>query len=82
MTMTDRREDILFWKNLALYLADCHAATFFHEGSLKSCSKSSRARFKLICERALNAIEGGAQSKIGSESSVAERLRKVVSEHD
>ena len=80
--MTDRRDDILFWKNLALYLADCHAATFFHEGSLKSCSKSSRARFKMICERALNAIADGIPSKICSESGVAERLRKVASEHD
>lgn len=80
--MTDRRDDILFWKNLALYLADYHATTFFREGSLKSCSKSSRARFKRTCERALNAIADGIPARIGGEYSVVERLRKVVAEHD
>ena len=44
------------WKGLALYLADCHAATTQTFGDLKSTSESGKKRLVLICEEAAWAI--------------------------
>lgn len=38
------------WEELAMFLADCHAATARHEGTLRRTSKHSRERFADICE--------------------------------
>lgn len=46
------------WKDIALYLADCHAATADHDGMLKSCSTIRRERFASICEKAMALIDG------------------------
>lgn len=46
------------WKKIALYLADCHAATAEYDGLLASCSQARRDRFRAICERASRMIEG------------------------
>lgn len=70
--------DIAFWKHLALFLADCHAATFFHEGSLKSCSKSSRRRYKNICAIALHAMRHHELTSGPAEADVLKRLEEVV----
>lgn len=48
------------WKSIALYLADCHAATAEYDGALSSTSKTRRERFASICEKALAAIRSGA----------------------
>jgi hypothetical protein len=47
------------WKELALYLADCCAATAEYDGELKSTSKVRRERLARICEKAAVAIRGG-----------------------
>lgn len=68
-------QDAAYWKGVALYLADCHAATAY---SLpKSTSKSARSRFKSICETALNMIEGKAMPRrtMSTLADVADRLR-------
>lgn len=47
------------WKQLALYLADCTAATAADEGHLKSLANYRRKRLFLIAWRALAAIRDG-----------------------
>jgi len=46
------------WKAIALYLADCHAATADGEGMLSRTSKGSRKRFRDICLIAQHMITG------------------------
>ena len=51
------------WKDIALYLADCHAATGYREGSLKSGSKSEKERHLSICREASALIKGEKSPK-------------------
>lgn len=70
----DLRRERDYWQGVALYLADCHAATAEHDGNLSSTSKSRRGRLGLICERAAQAIKGGFMDvRIRNKESVAER---------
>lgn len=46
------------WKELALHLLDCEAATGYHLGSLKSGSKSEKDRHRSILRSAIGIIEG------------------------
>ena len=69
----------------ASHLADCHAATMEHEGTLKSCSQSSRDRYLLICQKALAYLEGkdaprsrGMMSRERDFEWVKDRLRKAI----
>jgi hypothetical protein len=73
--VTTAEQEAAHWKSIALYLADCHAATAY--GLPKSTGKSARARFKNICESALKMIEGTEMPpslRRGLED-VADRLR-------
>jgi hypothetical protein len=78
-------EDAERWKGIALYLADCHAAT---AGSLpKATSKSARARFVNICDKALQMLEGKEMPprsgvRYDTVESVSERLRGVIERYD
>jgi hypothetical protein len=45
------------WKRIALYLADCHAATAEDMAERKSGSKSDRDRFASICENAISLLK-------------------------
>lgn len=47
------------YQKIAIYLADCHAATATYDGMLRSTSKSRRKRFALICERAIGMLRSG-----------------------
>lgn len=49
-----------YWRDVAAYLAECHAATAEYEGGLKRTSESSRRRFRSICEIASQAMRPGA----------------------
>lgn len=51
----------LHWKNLALWLLDCEAATTQHLVDLKSSSKSEKNRHQSICTGAVNMIESFGQ---------------------
>lgn len=67
-----------YWKHVAVYLADCHAANL--EGLPKSTSKYQRDRMKHICTNALLMLAnswpaGVRQSEIVS---VQERLRRNI----
>ncbi len=66
------------WKNIALYLADCHAATAAHDGLLKSCSTYRRERFASICEKAMAMIEGRGVPYSIDERRVMDRLAGAV----
>ncbi len=80
--MTDRD----FWQALALYLADCQAATMLGEASLKSCSKSSRARHRSICATVVDVIEKNKlparflSRHLSTSSSVLHRLKEAIKE--
>lgn len=47
------------WKNAALWLADCHAATAEYDGHLSVTSRARSERFVEICRAALVFVEGG-----------------------
>jgi hypothetical protein len=47
------------WRDLALFLADCEAATAYHALTTKSVSKSERRRHLSICEKAEYMLEHG-----------------------
>ncbi len=70
----DRRD----WKRIALWLAECHAATAEYDGSLKSTSASRRNRLVSICQRSLNFIDGLDAPSDYPERRVRDRLASVV----
>ena len=48
--------DAEYWKNVAVWLADCHAGTMEVEGRMSKTSKRSRERFRKICENAASML--------------------------
>jgi hypothetical protein len=48
-----------FWRSLALYLAECHAATAESVGGMKSTSAYNKRRLRSICKTAHDAIATG-----------------------
>lgn len=72
--------DAEYWKTVALYLADCHAATATYDGALKSTSKSRRERFSAICAKALSFFErtNTPYTRTDDEARIVARLRDAV----
>lgn len=68
------------WKDIALYLASCHAATAEYDGHLKTTSKSRRKRYRDICATALQAISAGTlvDARPQSEQDVVQRLQDAI----
>ena len=70
-----------YWRNVAIYLADCHAATAY-DYSAKSASKSRRNRMISIMETCIKAMNKHP-SKCGehprSEKDVTDRCMKTIS---
>jgi hypothetical protein len=68
------------WKTLAIYLANCHAATAYGVLERKSSSKAEKERHKAICKLALVSLkEGRLIGKIPSDlSSTIQRLEKYI----
>jgi hypothetical protein len=68
------------WKKLALFLADCQAATTMRELSIKSGSKSEKRRHRDICQMAKDFMEG--RDCFGSRDSdlVIDRLARALAE--
>jgi hypothetical protein len=46
-------QEIDYWKYVAAYMAECHAATAEYDGNLRSMSKSRRNRLATICKKAV-----------------------------
>jgi hypothetical protein len=74
------------WKAIAFYLADCHAATAEHEGALSRTRRSSRLRFRSICEKAIFFLSGNyprdhCESESG-QARILERLKEAMDEID
>ena len=55
------KDEVEYWKRVAAYLAQCHAATAEYDGSLKSVSKARCKRFQDICATAAEALRGNFQ---------------------
>jgi hypothetical protein len=54
MTIEEERN---YWRNVACYLASCHAATAEHDGLMSTTSKSRRKRFAAICKTCSKALQ-------------------------
>jgi hypothetical protein len=66
------------WKQLALWLADCHAATAYYMANTKSMSNSERRRHISICDATRQMIEeGGFTRRPSLLTDVVERLRNA-----
>lgn len=75
--MTDAEQ----WKAIALYLADCHAATAQSDGMLRSTSKAHAARFASICEKASEMLRGvrmAPRLSTQTDADVIDRLNRAV----
>ena len=67
------------WKEIAIWLADCEAATCAELALKKSASKSEKRRHALICERASAMLRIGAfMGRPSRQDSVLERLDNAV----
>ena len=68
------------WKNLAVYLADIHAANAVEVLSKKSSSQSAKRRHVSIVETCLLGIKHGALigKHASKEEAVIERLEKAL----
>lgn len=62
MDIHDLTKERDYWRTVAIYLADCHAATAEHDGQLSGISKSRRERYASICEKANEALRGHLSS--------------------
>ena len=51
------RSEMEAWKNFALYLADCQAATAEELAMRKSTSKSDKHRHRIICLKIMNVLK-------------------------
>ena len=79
--ITDRKESEIEWRDIAIWLADCHAATAEHDGTLRSTSRSRRARFHSICLDAAHMLHLGRFFKEARPlERVLERLRDAAKE--
>lgn len=71
------------WREIALYLADCLAATAEYETSLASVSKSRKQRHRQICRRAVELLKGEHPFSDGrSLESVLDRLEQASREDE
>ena len=67
------------WKEIAIWLADCEAATCAELALKKSASKSEKRRHALICERAGAMLRIGAfMGRPSRHESVLERMDNAV----
>jgi hypothetical protein len=70
--------EVKFWRAMALYLADCHAANAESIGDLKSTSKYNRKRLQEICKTCASLITDGSSdarlSHYWHNDGVAERV--------
>jgi hypothetical protein len=78
--LNDLRKENEYWHSVAIYLADCHAATAEYDGGLKGVSKSRKKRLASICHTAAQAISGHyyAKYRTSEPSHVIERCEKAV----
>jgi hypothetical protein len=63
------------WKRVAIYLADCHAATAVCEGEMKSVPKARKQRYAEICRKALEYLDGGDPHTVPDEEKIRKRLQ-------
>lgn len=67
------------WEEIAVWLADCQAATTAHLASLKSSSKSELRRHSNICREVIGQIEKGLPVLRPSDKQrVIDRLKDAV----
>ena len=72
--------ELHYWRQVAIYLADCHAATAF-EYEVKSASKSRRKRMISIletCVAAMNKHPNKCGDMPRSEKDVTDRCMKTI----
>jgi hypothetical protein len=72
---SDLRAERDYWRDVACYLADCHAATAGYDGDLKSVSRARKERFASIANTAGQALLGNfsKRSNVRAPEEVAKR---------
>ena len=74
---------VMDWEALALWLADCHAATAEYDGNLKSTSASRKRRLRSICAKTLDAIETGRlDARVRDPDAIKQRLARAAEMED
>lgn len=66
------------WKSIAMYLADCHAATGEHEALMSRTSRSSARRMRDICATAAQMARGERLARARPDRGVLDRLDNAV----
>ena len=77
---SDHEAEARYWRNVAIYLADCHAATA-SDYEAKSASKSRRGRMIAIletCMKAMNKHPNKCGDMPRSEKDVTDRCMKTI----
>jgi hypothetical protein len=76
----DLRRQVAHWRNIAIWLADCHGATAAYEGHLSRTSQSSRDRFAGICREAATMLREGVFMR--RESDIHDVIQRCTSAAD
>lgn len=67
------------WREIALYLANCHAATAESDGQLSKTSAYSKRRLASICNHAADALDGKMPENSQSDLAyVRDRCRNIA----
>lgn len=74
--LQDYLHNVNVWKRVALFLADCHAATTEHFRSLKGTSKSERNRLKSIAHKAARMLRG--QDVLDRQRPASEIVKRLI----
>jgi hypothetical protein len=70
-----------FWKDLALWLIDCQAATAYDVLSQKSMPKCEKERHKHICEIIIKSLDADvlmSRHGVRQEAAIRERVESVI----
>lgn len=59
MLLKDHLAEGYEWRKIAIYMAECNAATAEYDGKLKRTSKFSRGRMASICEKGAEMVKHG-----------------------
>ena len=76
--ISDLERQVEYWRSLAAYLAECHAATAEYDGSLKTVSASRRKRMKDICLKAVLGLSGRWHKKYPSDGDVQSAIERCT----
>lgn len=72
-TEQDIKRERDYWRSVAAYLAECHAATAEYDGQLSGTSQSRKKRYAALCEKAALAMQRGFYPRASTDPQEAQR---------